>query len=414
MITSPRILVIGTHDTKAEELAYLAGRIRAAGGRTITMDVGVLAAPDVKVDITRQAVASAADSTIEEAIGAGDENLAMQIMARGAAALASALYAGGDIDGMIALGGTMGTDLALDCARALPLGVPKYVVSTVSFSPLVPPGRLSADIQMILWAGGLYGLNSVCRSSLSQAAGAIVGAARAVEPPLRDRPVIGMTSLGSSCLSYMKRLKAPLEERGFEVAVFHATGMGGMAFETLCREGHFACVMDFALPEIANLMFGSAVNAGEGRMLGAGAAGIPQIVAPGCLDLVDFPAWQDVPERFRTRPFHAHNRLIASAALTPQERRATAREVAARMSRSAAPVHFLLPAGGVEEWDRPGAPAHDPEGLAAFLDEMRKMCPASAGFTEVAGHINDEAFAEAALAVLDDWIDRGLVAMRGA
>ncbi|MEM9438696.1 MAG: Tm-1-like ATP-binding domain-containing protein, partial [Pseudomonadota bacterium] len=230
------ILVIGTYDTKDDELHYVCDAIRGQGGGALSMDVSVLGDPSQPTDISKHDVAEAAGATIQEAIDAGDENQAMQIMARGAAALCASLYGEGRIDGMIALGGTMGTDLALDCAQALPMGVPKFVVSTVSFSPLIPADRLSPDIQMILWAGGLYGLNSVCKSSLSQAAGAVLGAARAVEPPKADRPVIGMMSLGSSCLKYMKLLRDPLQKRGFEVAVFHATGMGGMAYEALAKQ----------------------------------------------------------------------------------------------------------------------------------------------------------------------------------
>lgn len=403
------ILVIGTYDTKSEELIYLADCIAGQGGTVLRMDVSVLGDPAGPVDIDKHAVATAGGATIVEAIASGDENTAMQIMARGAAALTAQLYSEGRIAGMIALGGTMGTDLALDCARALPMGVPKYIVSTVSFSPLIPAERLAPDVQMILWAGGLYGLNAICRASLSQAAGAVLGAARAAVPAARDKPVVGMTSLGSSCLKYMKLLKEPLEARGFEVAVFHATGMGGMAFETLCREGFFACVMDFALPELGNLLAGSSVNAGPERMQSAGRAGIPQIVAPGCLDLIDFPAWQDLPERFRDRPFHAHNRLIASAALTGPERRETAREIGRRLAQAEAPVHVILPLRGIEEWDRPGEPAHDPEALAEFIDEMRHAIVAPAHLTEIDAHINDAAFAETALAILDDWIARGVL-----
>jgi uncharacterized protein (UPF0261 family) len=283
----------------------------------------------------------------------------------------------------------------------------------VSFSPLIPADRLAADIQMILWAGGLFGLNSVCKSSLSQAAGAVLGAARAVQPPRQDRPVVGMTSLGSSCLSYMKPLKPELEKRGFEVAIFHATGMGGMAFENLAAQGAFAAVMDFALPELGNFMVGSVVNSGADRMLNAGRSGIPQIVAPGCIDLIDFAAWQEVPERFRDRPFHAHNRLIASAALTAQERRLTAREIGRRLSQSAAPVHVILPAGGIEEWDKEGQPAYDPEGLAAFLDEMRKAILPPVGLTEIDAHINDRAFADTALEIFDAWVADGTVKRTG-
>jgi uncharacterized protein (UPF0261 family) len=403
------ILVIGTYDTKDDELLYICDRIRAQGGRVISMDVSVLGDPSQPTDITKHQVAEAAGATIAEAIAAGDENHAMQIMARGAAALTAQLHAAGRIDGMLALGGTMGTDLALDCAQALPLGVPKFVVSTVSFSPMIPADRLSPDIQMILWAGGLFGLNSVCKSSLSQAAGAVLGAANAVEPPLRARPVIGMTSLGSSCLSYMKRLRDPLEARGFEVAIFHATGMGGMAFESLARQGYFAAVMDFALPELGNLLAGSAINAGQDRLTNAGAAGVPQIVAPGCADLIDFAGWQDIPAAYADRPFHAHNRLIQSSGLSPDERRALVREAVARLSQARAPVHVIMPQRGVEEWDRPGGATHDAPGLAAMADEFRRAVKAPISLSEPDCHINDQAFADLALAVLDDWVARGIV-----
>jgi len=408
-MTDKTILVIGTYDTKNDELEYMAERITSQGGGVLTMDVSVLGDPAKPTDISKHQVAEAAGSSIQAAIDSGDENTAMQIMTMGAVKLSESLQTEGKFDGVVILGGTMGTDLALDVCRTLPLGVPKYVVSTVSFSPLIEPERLAADIQMILWAGGLYGLNSVCKSSLSQAAGAVLGAARAVEPSTNNLPVIGMTSLGSSCLKYMKLLKPALEERGFEVAIFHATGMGGMAFESIAKNGGFACVMDFALPELGNLMVGSVINAGSDRMLNAGRAGIPQIVAPGCLDLIDFAGWQKIPERYQDRPFHEHNRLIKSSALNNEERRKTAREVAKRTAESTALVHIILPNQGIEEWDRPGDVAHDPEGLAAFLDEMRRSVKAPVQMTEVDAHINDQAFADAVLAVFDAWLADGVV-----
>jgi uncharacterized protein (UPF0261 family) len=207
----------------------------------------------------------------------------------------------------------------------------------------------------------------------------------------------------------MKLLKRPLEERGFEVAIFHATGMGGMAFESIAAEGGFAAVMDFALPELGNLMAGSVVNAGKDRMLNAGRQGIPQIVAPGCLDLIDFAGWQEIPPRYADRPFHEHNRLIKSSALNEEERRETAREVARRLGQSKAPVHVILPNRGIEEWDKEGGPAHDPKGLAAFLDEMRTAIKPPVRLTEIDAHINDRAFAEKALEILDGWVSEGIV-----
>ena len=408
-MTGKTILVVGTYDTKNPELAYMAERIRALGGGVLTMDIGVLGDPAGPVDYPKRDVAAAGGSSIEAATGAGHENAAMQIMARGAASLAAGLHRQGRIHGVVVLGGTMGTDAALDICQALPLGVPKYVVSTVSFSPLIPPGRLSADIQMILWAGGLYGLNSVCKATLSQAAGAVLGAAQAAEAPAGGRPVVGMTSLGSGSMHYMLTLKPALEARGYEVAIFHATGMGGMAFENIAAQGGFCCVMDFTLVELGNRMMGSVVEAGEGRLLGAGRAGVPQIVAPGYLSLVHIPTWQDPPPRFADRPFHTHNRLIKSGLLTADERREIAREVGRRLAQAAGPVHFILPTQGIVKWDRPGYEAHDPAGMAALADALRKAVRPPVRMTELDCHINDAEFTETALAIFDAWAADGTI-----
>ncbi len=406
---SKTVLLVGTFDTKDDELTYLGQVIRAQGGAVLSMDVSVLGDPSTPTDISKHEVAEAGGGSIAQAIASGDENIAMQIMAAGAAAKALALYRAGAMDAVLVLGGSMGTDLALDLCAALPLGVPKYIVSTVAFSPLLPPDRIAADVQMILWAGGLYGLNSVCKASLSQAAGAVLGAARAVEAPARDRPLIGMTSFGKTVLRYMVSLKPALEARGYEVAVFHATGIGGRAFESLAGQGAFATVMDFAPQEVSNHLFGG-LSAGADRMTGAGRAGIPQIVAPGCYDLVDLVGWQPLPAHFADRPAHAHNRLLTSVLLTADERRQVARAICDKLAGARGPVRILLPLRGCNEWDREGGELHDSDGLAAFCDEMRRACPANAELLELDAHINDPAFAEAALAVFDGWATQGVVA----
>ena len=406
------ILVVGTYDTKSDELRYLVDCIHGQGGKTVTMDVSVLGDPPDPTDISKHDVAAAAGVTIDDVIASGDENSAMQLMAQGSSVLATRSHAEGRVDALIAMGGTMGTDLALDCAQSLPMGVPKYIISTVSFSPLISADRLAPDIQMILWAGGLYGLNSVCKSSLSQAAGAVLGAARAVEPPSRGRPMVGMTSLGKSCLSYMTTLKPALDERGFETAVFHSTGMGGRAFEGLAAQGEFACVMDFCMQEFTNGVHGSLVNSGADRLKSAGRAGVPQIVAPGASDLVDLPTWVEVPEKWADRPYHAHNRLIASVVSTPEERRETARAMAEALAEATGPAHVILPTGGIEQWDREGEDLHDPEGLRAFCDELRAAIRPPVGLTEIDAHINDPAFHDTALAIFDGWIADGTIKTR--
>lgn len=403
------ILVVGTYDTKDDELNYLADVIRRQGGAVKTMDVSVLGDPSTPCDYSKHDVAEAGGSSIQAAIDSGDENIAMQIMAQGSAALALNLYREGAFDGLIVLGGTMGTDLALDLCQALPIGVPKYVVSTVSFSPLIPPERLPADVQMILWAGGLYGLNSICKASLSQAAGAVLGAARAVEKPDFSKPLIGMTSFGKTVLRYMVSLKPALEARGFEVAVFHATGMGGRAFESLAAEGAFAAVMDFAPQELGNHIMGSAISAGPDRMTNAGKSATPQMVSIGCYDLVDFVGWQDMPGKLQGQEVHAHNRLLSSVMMTPDQRRDMACAICTQLAQGQGPTVLILPTQGGNEWDRPDGPLHDAEGLAAFIAEIRARCPDNVTLIELDCHINDPAFSDAVLTQFDLWQGEGIL-----
>jgi uncharacterized protein (UPF0261 family) len=409
MTQNLNILIVGTCDTKADEIQFIRACIEAQGAQVAIMDVGVLGKPKFTPEYSNDDVAAAAGATIAEICALGDENAAMTRVAGGAVNLTQHLFAAGKVQGMIALGGSMGTDLALDVAASLPLGVPKFVVSTISFSHLLPPDRIPADVMMILWSGGLYGLNSICKAILSQAAGAVVGAARSAVVPQASRPKIGMTSLGKTCLKYMVTLKPALEARGYELVVFHSTGMGGRAFADLAGQGAFVAVLDLCLQEISNDLGNSVVVSGKSRLEAAGLAAIPQIVAPGASDMVDFPAWAELSPHYADRPFHAHNRLIASVTSPPEERRRLARMIGQKLAMAKAPVTMILPLHGVEEWDRPGEALHDPEGLAAFTEELRHAIQAPAKLIEVQNHINDHGFADAVLAVLDDWIAQGIV-----
>lgn len=403
------ILVVGTFDTKQDELSFIADCISQSGGKVLCMDVSVLGDPTAPSDYTKHDVASAAGTTIEHIINCGDENTAMQLMAQGASALALQLQTQSVFDGVIILGGSMGTDLALDVCAALPLGVPKYIVSTVAFSSMIPAERLAADIQMILWAGGLYGLNAICKASLSQAAGAVLGAARSVQLPANKKPMIGMTSLGKSALTYMVRLKPELESRGFEVAIFHATGMGGRAFESLAAQGAFVCVFDFCTQELGNDVHGSTITAGSSRLSAAGLASIPQLVAPGCTDLVDVVSTQPLASHWQDHETHVHNRLITSVVLNNDERRTVADAMCQQLALGKAEMTFLLPLRGCGEWDRQGAPLHDAEAYAAFCDQIRRQIPDNVELHEIDAHINDAEFTDYALAVFDQWCAKGVV-----
>lgn len=408
----PAILVIGTADTKSAEISCLVTSIKQLDCNALIMDVGVLGEPAIAVDYEKQAVANAANTTIDTIISLGDENKAMIKMAEGACNLALQLYNSGQIQAMIALGGSMGTDLALDVANSLPLGAPKLVVSTIAFSHLIPPQRLAPDLMMILWSGGLYGINSICESILKQAAGAVCGAVQALaKVPNNTNPLprVGMTSFGKTAATWMLRLVPELKQRGFEAVVFHATGMGGRAFEAMAAKNEFVATMDFAIQEVTNHHFDSVVTAGEDRLTNAGLAGIPQLVAPGFIDLVDYPGWQGLPLALTDSQTHTHNRLIATAAINPQQRRDVMRVVANKLKTAKAEVAFLLPLKGVHEWDRAGGILCDEAGTAAVNAAAKEFIQSPVELVELDCHINDNLFVDKALEIFDRWVERGWV-----
>jgi epoxide hydrolase-like predicted phosphatase len=412
------VLIVGTVDTKSDELSYLRSKVESLGAQVLLMDVSVLEDGEAKVDISKHTVAKAALTSINEIAALSDENLALNKMALGASLIAAQLYADHKIHGLLALGGTLGTDLALDVASALPMGVPKVIVSTVAYSHLLPPERITPDLMMILWAGGLYGLNDLCKSTLAQAAGCVVGAILAADIPRFEKPIVGITSLGKSCLNYMVRLKPALEARGFDVAVFHSTGMGGRAFEAMAAQGKFACVLDLCLQELANHVGGSCVTSGADRLLGAGRSGTPQIVAPGAADMIDFPTWQAPPNGLDDRAVHVHNRLIASATSPIPLRQEVSRQIVARLAKASAATHLVMPLGGVQAWDRAEQPLHDPQGLAAMsaaiAEHAKLVAQPQFTFTECPHHINDEAFSNLVLNIFDDWLAKGIVTRAAA
>ena len=403
------ILIIGTVDTKSDEINYMKNCIIDLKCNPILMDVSVLGDPPIKVDFTKHDVAKFADMTNQQIIDLGNENDAMIASAKGAKKLTKKLCEEKKIDGVIALGGTMGTDLALDVFYDLPLGFPKCLLSTIAGSPLIEPERLPSDIITILWAGGLYGLNSICKSSLSQACGAIVGATKSLYKNLNEKPIVAITSLGTSALKYIITLLPELEKRGFEAAVFHTTGMGGSAMESLIKQGKIAAVMDFSLVEISNFYFGSEVNSGELRLEVAGKYKIPQIVAPGGLTVVDAKTWSNPPKNFEGRDFRPHNRLITCAALTPSERKEAATIIGNKLIKSQGPTAFVMPHGGFDDWDREGEWAFDREAINTFYNEIKSILKDPIKFYEIKQNINDPEFTDIVLSIFDEWVQNGII-----
>tara|TARA_B100001996_G_scaffold176011_1_gene134375 strand:+ start:596 stop:1855 length:1260 start_codon:yes stop_codon:yes gene_type:complete len=403
------ILIIGTVDTKSDEIDYMRECIKNLKCNPILMDVSVLGDPPIKVDYTKHDVAKFADMTNKAIIDLGNENDAMIASAKGAKNLTKRLCKENKIDGVIALGGTMGTDLALDVFYDLPLGFPKCLLSTVAGSPLIEPARLPSDIITILWAGGLYGLNSICKSSLSQACGAIVGSTMPSYKNSNPKPIVAITSLGTSALKYIITLLPELDKRGFEAAVFHTTGMGGSAMESLIKQGKISAVMDFSLVEVSNFYFGSEVNSGEHRLEVAGKYNIPQIVAPGGLTVVDAKTWSSPPKDFEGRDFRPHNRLITCAALSPLERGKAAKIIGNKLMKSNGPTAFIMPHGGFDDWDREGEWAFDKEAINSFYKEIKGILKEPIKLYEIKQNINEPEFTNLALKIFDDWVEKGMI-----
>lgn len=402
-----RILLVGTVDTKSEEIKYLRDEIWKRGCIPVVMDVGVLGDIAFEPDVSRREVGDASDTPFDViANSSKSEHEAMVRMAQGASRLAAKLYTEGKFDAALAIGGTMATDLALDVMAALPIGVPKLVVSSVAFSHIVPPDRICADLMQILWAGGLWGMNSVCKNVLDNAIGAICGAAESFNPREESqKPIVAVSSLGSSCCKYLFYLKPALEERGYEVVVFHAVGMGGRALESLVAQGRVKAVLDLVAIEVSDHALGSVVSAGESRMETAGRMGIPQIVAPGAIGSFDFATWR-IPDHVKDRSIHIHNRLISVALNTHEEKALIGKALAEKLNKAVGPAAMLIPLQGLEEWERPGSELHDPEGVKVLAGAFKAHVKPHVKVLELDMHINDKAFSDQVLALFDEMVSR--------
>jgi uncharacterized protein (UPF0261 family) len=387
------VLLIATLDTKAAEAAYVRDLIVERGHAVIVLDPGVLGEPPFAADIDASTVAAAGGTPLTVLRANGDRGAALDIMARGAAALATELHAEGRVQGILGLGGSCGTAIASAAMRALPFGLPKVMVSTVA-SGQVGSYVGVKDLTMMYSVVDIAGLNRISRRILANAAGAVTGMLGAAVPASDDRPVVAMTMFGvtTQCVD---RLRAAIEAAGFEVLVFHATGSGGRAMEELIRAGFIAGVADVTTTEWADELVGGMLAAGPERLDAAANAGVPQIVSVGALDMVNFGPRDSVPARFASRTLHVHNPNVTLMRTTPDECRRLGEIIAAKLNRATGPTTLFLPLKGVSALDREGQRFHDPEADAALFDALRRSVGPAVTLIELDLHINDPAFADA-------------------
>ena len=367
---------------------------------TTLVDVGSLAPPSVPPDVTRDRI-FALTGTVPEAMA--DRGEAVGYAAEGAARFAREAHARGEVAGVLGLGGSAGTTIATAAMRELPLGVPKVMASTLA-SGTVRQFVADKDIFMLNTVVDILGINRVSREVLSQAARAMAGLVThpRPQPQNSDRPLVAATMFGVTT-ACVERARAALETAGYEVLIFHATGNGGQAMESLIREGQLAGVLDITTTELADEIVGGFLSAGPGRLTAAAEMGVPQVVSTGATDMVNFYGPPSVPERFAGRLFHRHNPNVTLMRTTPDENRAIGAEIARKLSAATGPVAVLLPNRGVSAIDQLGQPFNDPVARRALHDAILAGLSAER-VTELDLHINDPEFAAAAAQKLLDLI----------
>ncbi len=385
------VALLGALDTKGAEYAFVKQCIEARGHRTLRVDVGVLGPVGIEPDVAREEVARAAGVELAALVEKEDRGEAVAAMSRGAAVVVPRLYAEKKFDAIMALGGGGGTSVACAAMRALPLGVPKVMVSTVAGGDV--SGYVGVqDIVMVPSIVDIAGVNRISRRVVAQAAGAICGMVETQVPEGEDRPLVAASMFGNTT-PCVEAAKAILEQAGYEVLVFHATGTGGRTMENLIDAGLIAGVLDITTTEWADELVGGVLAAGPARLEAAARSGAPAIVTPGCLDMVNFWAPETVPEKFKGRRFYPHNPNITLMRTTPEECRQLGRIMAEKLNASRGPVSVLVPLGGLSMIDAEGGPFWWPEADGALREALKEHLREDVPLVELDCNVNDEGFA---------------------
>ncbi len=393
------VLLIGTLDTKGPETAYLRDQIQALGGETLVLDSGILGEPNgITADIDRRAVAQAAGSDLETLRQAGTRGKAVEEMLKGVRKLALELAANSKIHGVVSLGGAEGAVLAAAAMKVLPMGFPKLIVSPIAsgqrrFGPLVG----TRDTLVMHSIVDILGLNPISCAVYDNAAAAIYGMAQRYaerQPQRRARRAIAATMLGNTTKPLL-RMRPHFEAQGYDFVIFHANGVGGIAMEELMLVGYFDGVLDYTLSEVAGAVAGGYHNGGKTRLDALAQAALPAVVVLGCLDFVVFGARHEVPEAYQGRPTYYHNPEFTLVRLTHAEQLEAAHFLTEKLNRARGAVTVIAPLGGGSVMDIEGGAFWQPETNQAVRDVLKNGLKRGIRYLELAGHINEDSFADA-------------------
>lgn len=387
------IALIGALDTKGEEFAFVKANLAQRGHQALVIDTGVMGEPPFAPDVAAAEVAEAGGHSLAALREEGDRGTAVSVMTAGSAHIVKALFEDGKIDGILGMGGSAGTVIATAAMRELPIGFPKVMVSTLAAGDTTAYVG-TKDIVLIPSVVDVAGVNRISARIFANAVGAVVGMVETAVPEIEDKPLIAASMFGNTT-ELVDQCRAILAQNGYETLVFHATGTGGKVMESLINEGYFAGILDVTTTELADELVGGELSAGPERMNAASAQNIPQVIAPGCVDMVNFWAPDTIPAKFKDRKFYHWNPNVTLMRTTPEENAQLGRILAEKANRSTAPVAFFLPQKGVSVLDSPGGEFWWPEADEALFRAIIENVNEHVSVTELDANINDPAFATA-------------------
>jgi len=404
----PTVVLVGTFDTKGDEYAFLRDRVAESGCEVVMVNAGALGDAGYPVEFGRADVAAAADADIDVLAASGDRGTVVTTMAEGAAAIVWGLYEAGRLHGILGMGGSGGSSIISRAMRELPIGVPKLLVSTMA-SGDTRAFVGTSDIAMMSSVVDIAGINRLSEQILGNAAAAIAAMAAAYQardPGSGDRPLVGATMYGTTT-PCVDRARARLEELGYEVLVFHATGTGGRSMESLMASGFITAALDVTTTELADEVCGGSLTAGPDRLEMAGSLGLPQVVSLGAIDQITFTPPEAVPAGWQGRNLYHHNSSITLVRTDAAESEQLGRVLAGKLNSATGPVTLFIPLRGTSSYSVEGAVFYDPDADRALFESLREHLAPSVEVIEMDTDINDPEFAVAMAEKLDEHYRRG-------
>lgn len=391
------ILCLATLDTKGNEIQYIKNILEARGYRSIVMDCGTFGEPSIVPDIPRERILEAANSSFEKVRTAGSAKKASEIMIVGLRKTIKDLFDSGEIDGIIAIGGSMGSSMASAAMKELPLGLPKLLVSTKVAQAGAQGYVGTKDITIMPSVADIQGLNRLTKRILMNAAGAICGMVEGSDRgPIshKDQPIVVISMLGTTSPCGIQ-VQSALEKEGYEVVIFHTVGVGGRALEEFVSDEPVKGTIELGINEVGNDLFGGMASAGPHRLEAAGMKGILQIITPGHSGYIQFLGPDTIPGKYKDRDIIFHSPQGTAVLLTQDELRVLAAKIADKLNRATGTVRVLIPLRGFSAWDKEGERYYNREKNDLFIEQLERKLNPSIIVRKIDAHINDAQFSNA-------------------